>query len=167
MKQAYPSEPLPLKRAYPKGMQSFARALMMLSLAVAVFGLAYILSVQPSGEGGWKPARVSACLFTGSLLIASLAMVVRRLENLYWRFAFLANNADLSIDWLAVVKVSYVLGEESEYKSCPTDVRSVAIYVAEAMRARDKENLGIVLSQIHERAYALHNFHATHHKLFM
>lgn len=136
MKQAYPSEPLPLKEAYPGGAQPFSVALLVLGFGVVAIGFCFF-PASSSEVQTWQHQLMLPLCWGAGAGFAILAIVMCDHERQWrWKRAFLVNNADLHIDWLAVMQVSLWLKRQSGYDAPLTKTEVVACHLAQAIRAR-------------------------------
>lgn len=139
MKQAYPSEPLPLKRNYPQGIQPITWLMIILVPIFVLIACYFVFDFFEWSE--YQPWQSIIGFFLASAFSLIMAFGMSSIQDdakrLAWTKAFLANNADLQIDWWThVVDISYDLRRTGDYVDSQTEPQQVAIYLAEALRAK-------------------------------
>lgn len=144
--KAYPSEPMPLKRAYPndstKGLEI---ALQILGMAIAIGILLLPYQHRAASFLGSPRSMILAMSWMAGVtcLLYWVASKVGRWELCWkWKKAFMANNADLHLNLTAIGMVVFHMRVSTAYRG--VNFQSVATAIAIALRKKDPcESLGV------------------------
>ena len=160
MEQAYWNEPMPLQRAYPDRHEAIGG--FYLQLLGGIMLMVALIGVLPGARdfpGTWQLFLVF--LFTPMVLAALLFFIAPHVgrwdQERIWKRAFVANNADLNLDYRAIKKTIRLLRRTTTYFR--VNFEEVAVNLACALRSEDPFDAGHHTTFSWEVLHAYFHFH--------